>query len=357
MTHKLYDILGVSQNASTDEIKKAYRKQAMQHHPDKGGDETKFKEISNAYEILSDDDKRNQYNQLGDENFQNAQNGGGGGGFPGGMNPHDLFAQMFGGMGGSFPGMSGFHFNFQQERQQRKRNDHSHGIHVNLNDIYHGTHKTIQINLQKLCLKCKVTCNDCQGKGQVTNLIRNGFMTQIIAQACGRCGGAGSTIQGKEDCVDCKGRSLYNEEKRIEIDIVPGTHNGKQIKLDGMGEQKQSHDEISGDLILQVQINDHPEFVRDNNNLKYIKQITFRESILGIKFTINHFAGPLEINTRDYGIIQIAKKYEVVGKGMPIEGTKTFGNLIIQFDIIYPSKQLNDDDITLLENALNSVQL
>ena len=98
MTYKLYDELGISKNASVEDIKKAYRRSAMQHHPDKGGDEKKFKAISNAYEILSDEGKRNQYDQLGDENFQNAMNGGGGGGgggFQGGMNAHDIFAQMF----------------------------------------------------------------------------------------------------------------------------------------------------------------------------------------------------------------------------------------------------------------------
>lgn len=364
MTYKLYDLLGVSQNSSVDEIKKAYRKKAMQHHPDKGGDETLFKEISNAYEVLSDNDKRNQYNQLGDENFQNAQAGGGGGGFPGGMNPHDLFAQMFG--GGGFPGMPpGFQFNFGGGGSGgggggggHRRGDHSHGIHINLNEAYHGSHKVIQVNLQKVCLSCKKTCHMCQGQGQVTNLIRNGFMTQIITQQCGNCGGTGKTIHKREDCKECKGRGEYNDEKRLEIDIVPGVHNGTQIRIDGFGEQKINPDDIPGDLILQIQINDHPVFTREGNNLKYCKIITFKESILGTKFTIDHFAGPIEVNTRDFGIIQLAKKYEITGKGMPIDSNKDkCGNLLLQFDIIYPSKHFNDTDISILEDALNAINL
>ena len=359
MTHKLYDLLGVSQNASNDEIKKAYKKQAMQHHPDKGGDETKFKEISNAYEILSDDNKRNQYNQLGDENYQNAQNGGGGG-FPGGMNPHDLFAQMFGGMGGGgFPGMPGFHFNFhQQEQGPRKRGDHHHAIHLTLNEVYHGTRKNIQINLQKICLNCKSTCHMCQGRGQITNMVRSSLITQIIAQPCTNCNGSGSVLQGNPNCTECGGRSQYTEDKRVEINIEPGVHAGKELRFEGLGEQRLNNNELPGDLILQIQIHQDPLFTRENNNLKYIKQLTFRESILGTVFTINHFAGPLEINTKDFGIIQIAKKYEIIGKGMPIDGNKNnYGNLILQFDIIYPTKHLSTDDISILETALNAINL
>lgn len=362
MTHKLYDELGIQRNASIDEIKKAYRRAAMQHHPDKGGSEEKFKEVTNAYEVLSDEGKRNQYDQLGDENFQQAANGGGGGGggFPGGMNAHDIFAQMFGGMGG-FPG--GMQFNFGQGggppgQQNRRRQDHLHGMHIHLNEAYNGIRKTIQVNLQKTCVSCKETCPACQGRGQITNMIRNGPFTQVMQQPCGACQMTGFISRGRDSCSECKGYGNYTDEKRVDIDIPPGVMTGKQIRMDGLGEQRQTNEETSGDLILEIKVNDHAYFTRDINDLKYTKKITFKESIIGTKFTIDHFAGPLEIDTREYGIIQPLKKYEVRNKGMPIDSNKTrFGNLIIQFEILYPVKALDSAAIDVLQSALNSLNL
>lgn len=361
MTHKLYETLGISRSASLDEIKKAYRRSARDHHPDKGGDESKFKEISNAYEILSDEEKRNQYDQLGDENFQNMGNGGGNG-FPGGMNPHDLFAQMFGGMGGmgGFPGGMHFDMNFGNGGgHQRNRNcqDHTHGMNINLQEAYNGTRKNIQLNLQKICLSCKQTCNTCQGRGQITNMVRNGIFTQVITQPCNTCQGSGSMISGRDKCSECKGRGQYNEEKRIEIEIPAGVNSGHQIRINGMGEQKRSQDEIAGDLILQVNITDHPHFTREGNNLKYVSSITFKEAILGKKFTIEHFSGPLEINTVEFGIIESAKKYEISGKGMPYDNKKRYGNLIVQFNVTYPNRKLSENDISTLTNVFNSINL
>jgi DnaJ family protein A protein 2 len=368
MTYKLYDELGISKNASVEDIKKAYRRSAMQHHPDKGGDEKKFKAISNAYEILSDEGKRNQYDQLGDENFQNAMNGGGGGGgggFQGGMNAHDIFAQMFGGMGGGmhfdmggggFPGFPGF--GGGPPPRQKKRQDHSHGIRISLQDAYNGIHKTIQINLQKMCMSCKETCPACQGRGQITNMVRAGPFTQVIQQPCGACQSTGTISKANQSCSECKGSMNYVEEKRLEIDILPGVTNGKQIKIDGAGEQRQSPDEIAGDLLLHIQITEDSQFVRDGNNLNYASKLTFKESIIGKTFTIDHFSGPIEIKTIDFGIIQVGKKYEIHGKGMPIEGSKTrFGNLYIHFDIIYPSKPLDAVTVGVLEAALNAISL
>lgn len=359
MTHKLYDTLGISRSASHDEIKKAYRNAAREHHPDKGGDDTKFKEILNAYEILSDKDKRNQYDQLGDENYQN-QNNGGGNGFPGGMNAHDIFAQMFGGMGG-FPGGMQFDVNFGQGGQNnrnRRRNDHTHGMHITLQEAYNGSHKNIQLTLQKVCLSCKETCHACQGRGQITNMVRNGIFTQVITQPCNTCHGNGSIVRGRDKCNECKGRGQYSEDKRLEVDIPAGVINGHQIRINGMGEQKQNNDETPGDLILQIHINEHPHFVREGNNLKFIKELTFKESIIGKKFTIEHFSGPLEVNTLDFGVIEPAKKYEITGKGMPHDNYKLrYGNLILQFSIIYPSKKFSTDEIKKLEDTFNSISM
>jgi DnaJ family protein A protein 2 len=308
--------------------------------------------------------KKNALNTInsGDENFQNATNGGGGG-FPGGMNPNDLFAQMFAGMGG-FPGGNGhFEMNFghKQARNHHKRNDHSHGIHISLNESYTGIHKTIQINLQKICVSCQDTCNNCQGRGQITNMVRNGIFTQIINQPCSVCKGSGSIVKGKDNCKECNGKGQYTDEKRIDIDIPPGTTSSSNtpfINIKGMGEQKLNKDDIPGDLLLYIQVNDHPYFSREGHNLIYMKDITFKESIVGKKFIIDHFSGQIEVNTIDFGIIESNKKYEIHGKGMPVKGNKTqYGNLIIKFNIMYPSVKLSAEDVSTFEKAFKTINL
>jgi DnaJ family protein A protein 2 len=358
MTFKLYESLGLTQNASPDEIKKAYRKLAMQYHPDKGGDSEKFKEISHAYDVLSDEGKRDEYNQLGDDGIQARQNGGGG--FPGGMNPHDIFAQMFGG-GGGFPGFQ-FDMNFGHGGGHRggakKRNDHQHAMHINLQDVYTGTHKSIRINITKTCFTCKETCHACQGRGNITTMHRNGIFTQVATAACNECKGSGKIIKGKTSCSDCSGKGSIVEDKKVELDIPRGITNGTQIRIEGLGEQKQNSNEIAGDLILHIVVNDHPVFIRQGNDLQYPTRITFKESIVGKDFIIDHFSGPVKISTKDFGIIQSAKKYEVKGKGMPIDkNSESYGNLIIQFDIIYPTKKLETSEIETLNMAFNSINL
>jgi DnaJ-class molecular chaperone len=374
MTHKLYEQLGISQNASPDEIKKAYRKAAIQHHPDKGGNEEKFKEITNAYEILSDEGKRNQYDQLGDDNYQNMANGsgggggGGGGGFPGGMSAHDIFAQMFGGMnmgggGGGMPGDMNFDMHFGHGgggggQRNRRRQDHSHGMHISLNEVYTGVRKTLQICVQKACLTCKQTCSTCQGRGQITNMVRNGIFTQVINQHCGNCSGTGIMTKPQEGCGECKGRGQYNEDKRVELDIPAGVVNGHQIRIAGLGEQKQTTEEVPGDLILHIQVNEHPTFTRHGNDLHYTKTISFTESVVGVQFTIDHFSGSVSVNTLNFGIIQPGKKYEVSGKGLPYDNNKQrYGNLHIEFKITYPTKKFTNDEVYVLQKAFSSVNL
>jgi DnaJ homolog subfamily A member 2 len=360
---KLYNALGVSKDASPDEIRKAYKKLAVQHHPDKGGDETKFKEISAAYEILSDDGKRAQYNQIGDAGLEN---GGmqGGGGMPGGMNPHDIFAQMFGG-GGGMPHhdpFGGFHFNMNmhhnmhqnQNRQDIRRSDNTHPIHISLAEAFHGIRKSIKLILTKTCCKCKTTCGDCQGVGMITEMHRVAIFTQMIQRPCGKCNGTGSMSNARKDCSECQGKCVYTEEKKQDIDIPKAVSHGHQIRLVGLGEQIQSSRETPGDLILQILIDEDKNFSRQNNDLIYKLTITFTESVIGKEITIPHFGGEIKMNIDTFGIIDPGKQYTVSGKGMT-----TQSNLILSFTVKYPNpkKSLNTDQKKQLEDMLSGLTI
>lgn len=357
---KLYSALGVSRDSSADEIRKAYKKLVVQHHPDKGGDPEKFKEISSAYEVLSDDNKRARYDQVGDAGFDGGGGGGGHpghpGGFPGGMNPHDIFQQMFGGGGG---GGGGFNFSMGggpggggQAPENVRRSDNIHQIHISLAEAYNGLKKTVKITLNKTCCRCKVVCHDCQGRGTITELHRAGIFTQMINRQCGKCNGAGKVTQIKQDCSECKGKANYSEEKKEEIDIPKCVSSGHQICLIGLGEQIQCMGETPGNLILQIIIDEDKNFTRQGNDLVYKHIITFAQSVIGKTVTVPHFGGEIAVNTEKYGVIEPGKNYIVNGKGMNANS-----NLILVFTVKYPEKSWNADEKKTLVDAFAKINL
>lgn len=352
MTFKLYDTLELNKNASQDEIKKAYKKLAIQNHPDKGGNQDKFKEISNAYQILSDETKRRNYDQLGDEMF-NEGNVGGGNPFGGGVNPADLFTNIFGGFGGfdfmnGMHGMHGFH-----GEQQIRRNDQVHNLNISLQEAYFGMKKTIKITLTKTCLSCKTECNQCQGRGQITEMRRMGPFTQMINQACPRCNGSGEMSHGKVSCNECIGTCKINKDYKLELDIPKGVSTGYEQRFKGYGEQKQTKKETSGDLIFKITVNEDKIYKRRNNDLIYNDTITFKESIIGKKISIEHFGNKLDIDLKEYIVIQPNKEYILKNKGMPIKNSEDYGNLILIFTIKYPTiKDLKEDNIDGLTKEL-----
>lgn len=348
---KLYNALGVSKDSSQDEIRKAYKKLAVQYHPDKGGDEAKFKEISAAYEVLSDDQKRAQYNQIGDAGLE----GGGmqnGGGMPH-MNPHDIFSQMFGGGGMDPFGGAQFGFNMHQQQQQNiRRNDNIHNMHISLADAFNGTHKSIKIILTKTCFKCKTMCNDCQGMGTITEMHRVAIFTQMINRPCGRCNGSGTMSKPKKDCSECEGKCNYNVDIKKEIDIHKAVVHGHEIKLQGYGEQGQTSKEIPGDLVLKILIDEDKNFSRSGNDLIHKLSITFTESVIGKDIVIPHYAGDIKMNIDTFGIIEPSRKYIIPGKGMT-----SADHLIVIFSIKYPKKALNSESKKQLEEALASLNI
>lgn len=342
MTWKLYDQLGLSKGASKEDIKRAYKKRALETHPDRGGDPELFKQINHAYTILSSDDTRTRYDQTGDEGYDAA-----GGGVH--INPHDIFQQFFGGA-----------FNFHgmpQQPQVPKRNNHRHLFKIDMMEAYFGAKKGMRVILQKTCTKCHDRCYGCQGRGQVTEMRRMGIFTQMATGPCARCHGSGMMKSAKADCHDCKGAGNYNQEHIIDVIIPAGVETGHTVVYDGMGEQPVRPDELPGDLHIELFVHPHERLTRQGNDLHIRIPLSLCESIVGARVSIPHFAGEFHINTTELGVVQPTKQYVIKNKGMPIMGRDGHGNMIAQFDIQYPNKKLSPEEASKIRDALTEVGL
>jgi DnaJ-class molecular chaperone len=300
----LYEDLDVPRDASPDDIKKSYKKLAMKHHPDRGGNAEAFKKISHAYEILSDAEKRRMYDLTGSETGEGPQ--GFPGGFPGG-GPFDMFMNMFGGHQGA-PGHLG---------------DSEHTVQLTLDEVYHGVEKHLRVETVKNCFSCLTKCQKCQGRGQVQRSM--GFM--MMNTPCIACRGCGNQPTG---CPSCDFKCQKKDKHELNIKIQPGTHDGDHVVVPHLGEQARTTEEMSGNLIIKFHVKRHPVFLREGSDLVLIRKMSFGESVNGTIFTVQHFSGPVQISTQDFGVIDPRQKYKVPGKGM--KG----GDLYVIFDIEYP---------------------
>lgn len=353
MGHKFYDILGISKDASKEDIKKAYKKMAIQHHPDKGGDPEKFKEVARAYEVLSNDDNKHKYDQLGDEGFEKMSDMGMSGG---GFDPHSIFEQFFGGGGGFNPFFGGgdpFMRHQRHEQMRRKGRNVQHVVQISNHDAYFGVQKILKISIQKKCFKCLKSCENCQGRGMVNTMQRMGPFTTMVTQPCHICQGTGKISCNNTSCVTCKGKGDYTEEKIIELKIPMGVEMGHHIVFNGLGEQPQTENDIPGDLVFEIFVQPDPIFERNGLDLIYKSTITFQESILGKTINIPHYEEPFDISLGDYGIIQPNKSYNIQNKGM--KTNQKHGNLILKFNIIYPTHVLSVELKNKLEPLLMSM--
>lgn len=298
-----YDVLGLDRNASQDDVKKAYRKLAREHHPDKGGDPEKFKKVQEAYEVLSDPQKRQNFDQFG--TAEGPQ-----GGFPG--NPNDIFSQMF---GGAFGGPRG----------PVRRADHHHELKIKLEEAYRGVTRTFKVTLVKPCFACRKKCQHCRGRGSVQ--IQMGPMA--FSQPCPACGGQGG---GSSGCQECNFKTKKLEPLNLELKIPAGVEDGATLVAGGMGEQPQKPEEEPGDLVFSVKVQDHPHLMRMGRDIVFSTKISFEDSVMGKKLVVPHFDGPLEIDTSEYGVLDPRKDYFVHGKGF-VPG----GHLRLSFDVVYPT--------------------
>jgi DnaJ-class molecular chaperone len=344
MTYKYYDLLRLNKdnNPSQKEIKIAYHKLAMKHHPDKNPNDQKnadlFKEISNAYSILSDEDKKNKYDRLGDNNYEE-----------GGMNnfnPEDIFSAFFndGGFNG-FGREDHFGFNFNRNMKRNSKCDNIEKIiKVSLEDVYNGINNKMKISTKKYCLNCRSTCDKCGGTGVYKQMKNMGFLTQIHQGPCSKCGAKGEILKLNKSCKDCKGEGSYSKESIANLIVNAGFPDNYKTIFKGFGEQPQKNNDTPGDLVIILKIVDDSKFVRKENDLYYKTQIGLVDSIVGKIIEIPFFNDEkIKINTQDLGIILNNKDYLIENKGLPIFcNNSRKGNLFVSFSV--ESKKIKDKD-------------
>lgn len=339
-----YEILGVSKTASADEIKKAYRKLAIQYHPDKNPDnpeaEDKFKEAAEAYEVLSNPEKKARYDQYGHQGL------GGNGGFGGGgMNMEDIFSQfgdIFGGGGfGSFFGGGG-------GRRTKKGTNLRVKLKLNLQEIANGVEKKIKVKrhvvAQGVTFK---TCSSCQGSGQVKKVVNTMLGQMVSASTCTVCGGAGQIVDKKP--ADADSRGLIIKEEVISINIPGGVGEGMQLSMSGKGNEIPGG--IPGDLLIVIEEAEESVFQREGNNVIYDLHISFIQAALGDSVEVPTIDGKVKIKI-DPGT-QSGKMLRLKGKGIKDINGYNRGDQLIMVNVWTPT-QLSREERAILEGLKNS---
>lgn len=352
-----YEVLGVSKNATADEIKKAYRKKAIQFHPDKNPGnkeaEEKFKEAAEAYEILSNQEKRQRYDQFGHAGVSGAA--GGGGGFGGsGMSMEDIFSQFGNIFGGHFGGFSSFG-GFGGEAESRSVNRGSDlrvKVKLTLSDIANGVEKKIKVKKYVACKHCKgtgakdgssySTCSTCKGSGHVTRVVNTLLGRMQTSSVCPDCHGEGKIITDK--CPECNGEGIVRDEEIITINIPAGVSEGMQLNASGKGNAAR-HGGINGDLLVLIEEEEHPELVRDENDLIYNLLLSVPSATLGGVVEIPTIDGKVKVKI-DPGT-QPGKVLRLKGKGLPAINHRGIGDLLINISIYIPETLSKDEKKTM----------
>jgi molecular chaperone DnaJ len=351
-----YEVLEVSKGSSPEEIKKAYRQQALKHHPDRNpGDksaEEKFKEAAEAYEVLSDPQKKARYDQFGHAGLGGAAGGGFGGD---GMTMEDIFSHFgdifsdlgFGGFGG-FSSRGG-----RGGRQVSKGTNLRIKVKLTLEEIENGVEKKLKVGKYISCDECSGTgakggsayntCNTCRGAGQVTR-VTNTFLGQMsTTQVCPACNGDGKTITNK--CHTCAGEGVMRGEEVIPVKIPAGVAEGMQLSVSGKGNAARRGG-INGDLLVIIEEEHHHDLIRDGNDLLYNLYVSFSQASIGAQVEIPTLDGKVKIKV-DPGT-QPGKILRLRGKGLPEVNSYTRGDLLVSINVWIP-KNLSRDERKILE--------
>lgn len=354
-----YEVLGVSKDASEKEIKKAFRKKAMEYHPDRNQNskeaEEKFKEVNEAYEILSDPQKRETYDRFGHAGFDPNAGGGFSGGFGGGFSGDfsdlgDIFGDMFGGM-----------FGGGRSRRQgpTKGADLRYSMSISFEEAAFGTEKEIKIRRDEECDECHgtgakpgtspKTCPDCNGTGQIRKAIRTPLGSMMQQTTCPRCNGTGEIIE--TPCSKCQGRKTISVEKTIKVKIPAGISDESTLRMQGDG-QPGKKGGPRGDLFIHIDVRPHPLFVRDGNDVWLEVPISIVQATLGDE---------LEVPTLDSKIkykipegTQTGTVFRIKGKGIPYLRATGRGDQLIRVKVEIP-KNLNDKQKELLKEFGNTL--
>ncbi len=351
-----YEVLGVDKGASADEIKKAYRKMAIKYHPDKNpGDkeaEEKFKEAAEAYDVLSDEQKRARYDQFGHAGMDGAGGFGGAGGF----SMEDIFSQfgdIFGGaFGGGFSGFGGFGGGSQQRRVQRG-SDIRIRVKLSLSDIAHGVEKKVKINKTVACPDCHgkgaasdadiKVCDTCHGSGMVNRVTQTILGQMQTSSPCPHCGGTGKKITNP--CRKCNGSGLTKSSEEISFKIPAGVSEGMQLTVQGKGNAAPNGG-VNGNLLVVIEEEPDERFVREENDLIYSLYISAADAILGCDAEIPSIDGKLKIKIEPG--TQPGKMLRLRGKGIPDVNGYGTGDLLVFVQVWMP-KKVSREEKELLE--------
>ncbi|MFB6183533.1 MAG: molecular chaperone DnaJ [Haloarculaceae archaeon] len=350
MSEDFYDVLGVGRDASEEEIQDAYKEKARKYHPDVSDEpdaEEKFKKVKKAKEVLTDDEKRRMYDQLGHERFEQAEKhggvdggaGGAGGGMGGGMggNPFggqggfdvgDIFDQFFGG-GGRGGG--------RQRGQDLKTK-----LELDLEEAYRGVEKQFSVRRPETCPDCNGqghppdadsrTCPECNGRGQTTRVQQTPMGRVQQRSTCRRCGGEGTLYD--ETCSTCRGEGQIRNEATLSVDIPPGVSDGQTLRMEGEGAPG-DRGAPNGDLHIEVTVRDHPDFERDGDDLRYRLPISFPQAVFGDTVEVPTLDGTVQFDVPDG--TQSGETFRLEGKGMPRLRRRGCGDLYVEVQVVTPA--------------------
>ncbi|KAF1989595.1 hypothetical protein K402DRAFT_326343 [Aulographum hederae CBS 113979] len=354
-----YDVLGVPPDASESQLKSAYKKGALKYHPDKNAHNPdaadKFKELSHAYEVLSDPQTRGLYDQYGEEGLE--QGGGGGGG----MAAEDLFAQFFGGGGGGFGGMFG---GGMREQGPKKARTISHTHRVTLEDIYRGKVSKLALQKSVVCPKCDgrggkegavKKCAGCDGRGMKTMMRQMGPMIQRFQTVCPDCQGEGEIIRDKDRCKQCNGKKTIVERKVLHVHVDRGVKSGTKIEFRGEGDQLPGVE--PGDVIFEIDQKPHARFERKDDDLFYRCEIDLLTALAGGTIHIEHLDERwLVVDIVPGEVIAPGSIKVIRGQGMPSYRHHDHGNLYIQFDVKFPERLGGEDGAPMSEEERQALE-
>ncbi|CAM9266454.1 unnamed protein product [Choristocarpus tenellus] len=339
-TEEFYTILGLKKDAGEGEIKKAYRKLALKNHPDKGGDPEKFKEITMAYEILSDPEKRRLYDQYGKDGVE--QEGG-----PG-QSAEDIFSMFF---GGGRRGQGG----------PRKGDDDRHKLKVGLDDLYNGLTRRLAVSRNRVCIACEghggkvgaeKPCEVCHGRGVQVQFRQIGpGMVQQLQNTCSACRGEGKVINDRDKCKGCAGKKTVKERKVLEVNITKGMRNGQKIVFHG--EADEAPGMVPGDIIFVVEEKEHATFRRKGADLVMEHKLSLVEALCGFDFSITHMdKRVLRIKSQPGVVTKHDDVFMIDHEGMPTAGNPFLkGRLFILFKVQFPTS-LAPEHVAQLERVL-----